>query len=206
MTKLVVIGAGGHARVLIELCRALGGFELLGVVAQAGPSRLMGLPLLGDETHLETWRGQGVEAACVAVGDNTSRARIGARLLALGFALSALVHPSAFLAPSALVGAGAVVMARAVLGTDARAEMLAILNTGAIADHDVVLGEASHAAPGSVLAGHASLGAGAMLGAGAVVRPGIVVGAGAVIGAGSAVVADIAPGATMAGVPARPLT
>ena len=191
---------------LIELCQALGRFELLGLVAQSGPARLMGLPLLGDESHLEALRAQGVAAACVAVGDNASRARIGARLLSLGYALPALVHPSAFLAPSAVVGPGAVVMARAVLGTEARAAMLAILNTGAIADHDVVLGEASHAAPGSVLAGHASLGAGALLGAGAAVRPGIVVGAGAVIGAGSAVVADVAPGITIAGVPARPLT
>jgi UDP-perosamine 4-acetyltransferase len=206
LTKLVVIGAGGHARVLIELCQALGRFELLGVLAQSGPPSLMGLPLLGDETQMETLRRQGVAAACVAVGDNANRARIGARLLGLGFALPALVHPSAFLAPSALVGPGAVVMARAVLGTQARAEMLAILNTGAIADHDVVLGEASHAAPGSVLAGHASLGAGALLGAGAAVRPGVAVGAGAVVGAGSAVVADVAPGATVAGVPARPLT
>ena len=89
---------------------------------------------------------------------------------------------------------------------DSAANTLVNDTTGAIADHDVVLGEASHAAPGSVLAGHASLGAGAMLGAGAAVRPGIVVGAGAVIGPGSAVVADVAPGATLAGVPARPLT
>jgi UDP-perosamine 4-acetyltransferase len=206
LTTLIMIGAGGHARVLIELCQALGSFELLGVVAQSGPPRLMGLPLLGDESHLEALRRQGVQAACVAVGDNAARARIGARLQALGFALPALVHPAAFVAPSAVVSPGAVVMARAVLGTQARAERLTILNTGAIADHDVVLGEASHVAPGAVLAGHASLGAGALLGAGAAVRPGIVVGAGAVIGAGSAVVADIAPGATMAGVPARPLT
>ncbi len=206
MTRLVIVGAGGHARVLIELCRAHGGFEIVGVVAQAGPPSLLGLKLLGDESLLESLRAQGVEAACVGVGDNATRLRIGQRLRALGFALPPLAHPSAFLAPSALLGPGAVVMARAVLGTEARAESLAILNTGAIADHDVVLGEASHAAPGTVLAGHASLGARALLGAGAAVRPGITIGADAVIGAGSAVAADVAPGAVLAGVPAKPLT
>lgn len=206
MTRLVIVGAGGHARVLIELCRALGGFELVGVVAQAGPPMVMGLPMLGNELRLDALRGEGVEAACVAVGDNAARARIGLRLLELGFVLPGLVHPAAFVAPSALLGPGAVVMARAVLGTGARAEGLAILNTGAIAEHDVVLGEASHAGPGSVLAGHARLGAGALLGAGAAVRPGIAVGAGAVVGAGSAVVADVTPGLRVAGVPAKPLT
>ena len=206
MKKLVIIGAGGHARVLIELFRAMGGFELVGVVAHTAPKDPLGLPLLGDESRLKRLRAEGVESAFVAVGDNMARARLGAWLEKLGYGLPVAIHPSAFVAPSARVSPGAVVMARAVLGTDAVLEGLAILNTGAIADHDVVLEEASHAGPGSVLAGHARLGARALLGAGSAVRPGVSIGPDAVVGAGAAVVEDVPLAATVAGVPARPLT
>ena len=202
MTRLVIVGAGGHARVLIEVFRAMGGFELVGVVAQVVPGPL-DLPWLGDETRLEALRREGVEAAFVAVGDNAARQRL-AGLLA-GFALPAAIHPAAFVSPSAVVGEGAAVMARAVLGTQARLGRLAILNTGAIAEHDVELGEASHAAPGSVLCGGAWLGARALLGAGAAVRPGLRIGADAVVGLGAAVVTDVADAARVGGVPARPL-
>ncbi len=202
----MIIGAGGHARVLIELFRAMGGFDLVGVVAHTAPKDPLGLPLLGDESRLKRLRAEGVESAFVAVGDNDTRARLGAWLEHLGYALPEAIHPAAFVAPSARVAPGAVVMARAVLGTDAVLASLAILNTGAIADHDVVLGEASHAGPGSVLAGHASLGARALLGAGAAVRPGIAVGEGAVVGAGSAVIENVPDAAVVGGVPARPLT
>lgn len=203
MTRLVIIGAGGHARVLIEVFRAMGGFEIVGVVARDAPDGLPGVPWLGDETRLEGLRRGGVEAAFVAVGDNAARARLGTMLA--GFALPAAVHPTAFVSPTAMVGDGAVVMARAVLGTQARLGRLAILNTGAIAEHDVVLGEASHAAPGAVLCGAAMLGARALLGAGAAVRPGVRIGTDAVVAVGAAVVKDVPDGARVGGVPAMRL-
>ncbi len=203
MTRLLIVGAGGHAGVVIEVFRAMGGFEIVGLVAQAGPPRLLGVPWLGDESRLEALRREGVEAAFVAVGDNAARARLAALLG--GFALPAAVHPAALVSPSALVGEGAALMARAVLGTQARLGRLAILNTGAIAEHDVVLEEACHAAPGSVLCGQARLGERALLGAGASVRPGVRVGIDAVVGTGAAVIEDVADGARVGGVPARPL-
>ena len=201
MTRLVIIGAGGHGRVLIEVFRAMGGFDIVGVVARSAPGSLLGVPWLGDETRLDDLQREGVEAAFVAVGDNTARARLGAMLA--GFALPAAVHPAAIVSPSAMVGPGAVVMARAVLGTQARLGRLAILNTGAIAEHDVVLEEYAHAAPGSVLCGHGILGTRALLGAGAAVRPGVRIGADAVVGVGAAVVHDVPDGARVGGVPAR---
>ncbi len=203
---LLLIGAGGHAKVVIEAFRAIGGFDLVGLIdRRASAPPVLGVPILGDESRLAALREDGIAHGFVALGDNAQRARLGARLAALGFVQPAAIHPTAFVAPSARVAAGAIVMARAVLGTDSRAGCLVIVNTGAVVDHDGDLGEASHVGPGCALAGNVTLGTRALVGAGCAVRPGIRIGADAVVGAGSAVVKDVAPGATVAGTPARPI-
>ena len=206
MTPMVLVGAGGHAKVIIEAFRAMGGFALVGLLDPAPPSpTVLGVRVLGDERRLDGLRREGISHAFVAIGANAVRAGIAARLDALGFMQPVAIHPSAFVAPSARIAAGAIVMARAVLGTDSRAGRLVIVNTGAIVDHDCALEEASHVGPGCTLAGNVVVGARALLGAGSAVRPGIRIGADALVGAGSAVVKDIAPGSKVAGAPARPI-
>lgn len=206
MTRLVLVGAGGHAKVVLEVFRAMGGFEVLGFVDPDPPTPIvLGLPVLGGDSVLETLRAQGVDAAFAALGDNRLRQRVGAHLASIGFTLPPAIHPSALVSPSARIGAGAVVMARTVVGTEATIEELAILNSGAIIDHDSVLCAAAHVAPGCALAGNVRVGARALVGVGSAIRPGVTIGADAVIGAGSAVVADIPSGAYVGGVPARPL-
>ena len=205
--RLLVIGAGGHAKVVIEAVRAAGGFDVVGVLDPAPPAPLIaGVPVVGDDDDLPRLRSEGLTAAIVALGDNALRLKVGRRLRSLGFALPAIVHPSSFLAPSARVGSGAVVMARATVGTDTRVEDLAIVNTAATIDHDGVVGVAAHIAPGCALAGNVMVGERALVGVGSAVRPGIRIGAGAVVGAGSAVVADVLDGARVGGAPARPLS
>lgn len=206
MPQLVLLGAGGHAKVVIELLRAAGMFEVVGLLdpAPSAPT-LLGVPVLGSEEMLPELRRQGVEHGFVAIGANALRQRLGGRLAMEGFRQPAAIHPAAFVAPSARVEDGALVMARAVLGTESIAGTLSIVNTGAVVDHDCRLDEACHVAPGCALAGNVVVGARALVGIGSAVRPGIRIGDDAVIGAGSAVVRDVAPGARVAGVPARPL-
>ncbi|GGG43842.1 hexapeptide transferase [Caldovatus sediminis] len=204
----MILGAGGHGKAVLDLLLTPGGsgrFEVVGLVDAVvrPPAAVLGRPVLGDEGLLPALRAAGVTDAAPAIGDNGARAAAGARLGALGFALPALVHPAAVVGRGAEIGAGAVVMARVTIGPEARIGPLALINTGAIVEHDCVVGEAAHVAPGAVLTGGVRVGAHAFVGAGAVVRPRVRIGAAALVGAGAAVVDDVPDGARVTGVPAR---
>ncbi|MGG5811558.1 acetyltransferase [Falsiroseomonas sp. CW058] len=201
--RFLVLGAGGHARPVIEALHAAG-HQVAGLLDDAPGGAVLGHPRLGTLADLDRLAGKGF-AVVVAIGANGLRALLGARCVALGLPLPPVVHPSALLSPSATLSDGAQVMARAVVGPGAIIGPLALVNTGAIVEHDCAIGAAAHLGPGAVLCGGVRVGAEALVGAGAVVRPGTVIGAGAVIAPGAAVAEDVADGARMGGVPARPL-
>jgi UDP-perosamine 4-acetyltransferase len=206
MSGLVILGAGGHGRSLVELLRALGGWELVGLVDGAPPvGPVLGVPVLGDEAVLPGLWSAGVRHAVVAIGNNAARLAAAERLRALGFGFPSLVHPSAVLAGSASLGQGVVVLPRVVLGAGARVGDFAILNSGCIVEHDADIGAGAHVAPGAVLPGHVTVGARAMLGAGCCCVVGARIGADAVVGAGAAVTQEVPAGAMVGGVPARVL-
>ena len=119
--RLVVVGAGSHAKVILEAIHAAGLGQVVGLIdpgADAAP--LFGIPVLGNDEILPRLRSEGLDSAVIALGDNSLREQLGYRLRQLGFALPAVIHPSAFVSPTARVGNGVVIMARAVLGTETR--------------------------------------------------------------------------------------
>lgn len=200
MRPLVVVGAGGHAKVVIATARAAG-FTVTTLVDD--DPALWGTHLLGVEISGPTGPAlEDVNATCVlAIGRNATRRKLGAGARC---ELATLAHPSAVIDASVRLGPGAVVFAGAVIQPDTTLGSLAIINTGASVDHDGVLGEAVHVAPGARLAGNVSLGDEVFVGIGAVIVPGIRVGARATIGAGAVVVHELAPDVVAIGVPARP--
>ena len=203
MSSLLVVGAGGHAKVVADLllCQGLqvGGF-LDDDPRTWGTTRL-GLPVLGS---LSTYVDYAPSGLAMGIGDNASRERIVAQL---GQAAQSLwrtaLHPKATIAASARLGRGVVVAAGAVLNPDSVLGDFAILNTGATVDHDCNIGEYAHLAPGTHLSGGVSIGRGTLVGVGATIAPGCSVGEWAVIGAGAVVVSDIPDRVTAIGVPAR---
>ena len=205
-TRIIVLGAGGHAAVLIEALLSTSAYDIIGLIDPAPVAPVvLGLPVLGGDELLPELHAEGVRAAVLGLGANGARARLAHRLSGFGFELPVIVHASAFVASSARIEAGAVIMARAVVGTRTLVGPAAIVNTGAVIDHDGNLAEAVHVAPGVAIAGTVSIGARALIGVGSSIRPGVTVGADAIIGAGSAVVSDVEQGATVGGVPARSL-
>lgn len=197
--RAMVLGAGGHAKVVIATLQAAG-WEVAGAYdddeARWG-EEVLGVPIRGA---LVEARGADVEGAVLGIGSNRDRRRIAGEL---DLSWVAAVHPSAVVHPSVQVGPGTVVFAGAVIQPDAEIGRHAIVNTAASIDHDCRVGDFVHVAPGCRLGGGVTVGEGALLGIGSAVLPGVEVGAWATVGAGAAVVRPVADGATVAGVPAR---
>ncbi len=197
-----VIGAGGHAKVVVATLLAAG-FEVAGLFDSN--AELWGRSVLGVEVvgGTETLFERGISSAVLAVGDNRRRSELAGELAARGLDWPAVVHPSAVVHESAEVGAGSVVFAGALIQPDSRVGSHSIVNTGASLDHDCALGDFVHLAPGTRLAGGVTVGAGAFLGVGCSVLPGVKIGEWAVVGAGAAVIRDVEAGRIVKGVPAR---
>ena len=202
-STIVVVGAGGHAKVCIELLRAMGQTVAWCVGGEDSPDTCLGVPVCKGDHHLEALRAEGYARAFVALGANRLRQRLCDRLLELGYELVNAISPAACVSPTARLGRGVAIMAGAVVNADTSVGDASIINTGATVDHDGVIGTAVHIAPQCALAGTVRVGDTAFLGIGTKVIPGCTIGEGAITGAGSVVVSDIEPGVTAVGVPAR---
>lgn len=197
--SIVVVGGGGHAKVVIAALQTAGTpvARVLDDNSAKWGSDLMGVPVDGP---ISAEGDQDGSNAILAIGDNKTRSR-----LAEGLSLDwvTVVHPTAWVHPSASLGVGTLICAGAVIQPDVRIGDHTIINTGATVDHDCEVGNFVHLGPGAVLAGGVRLGHGALVGLGAGVIPGVIVGDWARVGAGAAVTGDVPPGATAVGVPAR---
>lgn len=207
MQRVLVFGASGHGKVVAFVARAAG-YEVVGFVdddAAKGAGTFFGLPVL-DWAGLLARRAAGAEAAiALGIGDNAARELCAERVRTEGHEPLTLVHPSAVVAPGAVLGPGSVVMPLVAVNPDAVVGPGAILNTGCVVEHDCVLGGFVHLSPNATLGGGVRIGDRTHLGLGAVVLPLVEVGADVRVGAGAVVHRAVADGATVVGVPARPV-
>ena len=203
-TPLLLIGTGGHAKVVIELFRASDRYCPAGLIAQDLTSTsLLGVPVIGTDADLSRLQASGLAHAFVAIGDNQRRLSLGNKLEASGFTIVSAISPAAIVSPSSRLGFGIAVMSGAIINADAQIDNFAIINTGASVDHDCRIGESAHLAPGSAIAGSVTIGRLAFMGIGSTAVPGISIGEFAIVGAGACVLHDIPARATAWGVPAR---
>lgn len=208
--RVVGLGAGGHAAVVIETLRAAGGYEIVGLTdprRELWGTSLVGVPVIGDDGELGRQYDQAVSHAFIGLGgasDTGPRRRLYQIACDRGFTVVTVRHPTAVVSPSARLGSGATLFAHAVVNANAELGENVIVNTGAIVEHDCRLGDDVHIAVGARIASGVAIGAGAHVGAGATVLEGRTIGAGAVVGAGSVVTRDVEAAEVVVGVPARP--
>lgn len=205
MIPVWLFGAGGHAKVVIDAMQASEQFLIEGLLDDDGAlfgSYVLGFSVKGAITP-ESIKQLGIKHAVIALGSNRARANIAGRCRGMVQWMT-VVHPKAYVAASARVGRGSVIFAGAVVQPDAWVGEHVIVNTASSIDHEVVLGDFSHIAPGARLAGNVHVKEGAFLGIGASILPGKTIGAWSTVGAGAVVVQDIQDEVTAVGVPAKP--
>lgn len=208
MVQVIGLGAGGHAKVVIEILQLVGGYELVGLLdlrQDLWGVDVLGVPVLKDDSLLPELYAQGVRHAFIGLGtsgDTRPRKRLYTQVRRQGFQIVPAIHPQAAIAPSAKIGHGPTIMAGAIVNAAARLGDSVIVNSGAIIEHDCVIGDHVHVATGAMLAGNVHVGQGTHIGLGASVRQGIRVGCQAVVGAGAVVVDDVPDSVVVVGVPA----
>ena len=203
--QILLIGAGGHARVCAEALLDMGDADIVGAVSRDGTG-IAGLgisPIWMESELVIATQSSGCTAFCVAIGDNLTRRQSSEKITESGHALTQAISATAVVSRTAVLGAGVQLIAGAVVNAATSIGEGVIVNTNASVDHDCTIGDYVHIAPGVVLGGGVTVGDDVLVGLGARVLPGIRIGAGAIVGAGAVVTSDVEAGSTVVGVPAR---
>lgn len=205
MSPLLILGAGGHGKVVAETAISSGVASQIAFLDDHCVPPVLSWPIIGSLSHaLRPEVRVMFPTAVVAIGHSATRLQWIHKLEALGYSLPAMIHPMSWVSPSAALGSGTVVFAQASVQAQARIGTGVILNTGCSVDHDVHLADGVHICPGARVAGGVYVGARSWIGLGACVIQQLRIGADVTVGAGAAVVHNLADGITAVGVPARP--
>jgi sugar O-acyltransferase (sialic acid O-acetyltransferase NeuD family) len=194
-TKYILIGGGGHARVVLD-CLQEQGFTVAVIFDNLFTGSLYEVRRVHDYDHqLEP-----DAIAVIAIGDNAARKRLASTVK---HAFGNVIHTSVLLSPRAKLGTGNMILHGAIVQAETVIGDHVIINTGTRVDHDCVVSSYAHIAPGVILCGNVTVGEGAFVGAGATVIPGKKIGAWSTIGAGAVVIQDVPDYAVVVGTPGR---
>ena len=204
MTRpVILLGAGGHARVLLDALRCCG-VEVLGFVGPDLSSAELDVEYLGGD---ECVQGFAVDEVVLVngVGNIGGRQRLFDAFKSQGYRFAQVIHPSAIISKQSVLAEGVQVMAGTVIQAGVSVAENVIINTRASVDHDCCIGAHAHISVGAVLAGDIKIGKSVLIGAGSTLIQGIGIGDGSVVGAGAVVIRDVEPCKTVIGVPAKEL-
>ena len=205
---VIIIGAGGHARVLISALKSLH-IDILGITDLASDKgsqkKIYGISVLGDDDKILDYSPDSIELVngIGSVSSTQKRKDIYLRFKSHGYSFASVVHPSAMIMDEVQLGEGVQIMAGAIIQHGCIIGDNTIINTGAIIDHDCIIGEHVHIAPGAVISGGVQIGAMTHIGTAATIIQGIKIGPESIIGAGAVVINDIPSNVKAIGVPAN---
>lgn len=170
VTKLIIVGAGGHGQSVAEIALADRSVEVVGFVDDGASQvdSVFNVPVLGTSSALSDLRSR-ASGAIVAIGNNVDREAMQRKLIESRFSLVTLIHSSSIVSPSAKIGRGSAIMAGAIVGTKAVLGEGVIVNSGAVVDHHCVVEDFAHLGTNACMAGGSSLGVRAWIQAGSAI-------------------------------------
>ncbi|BBB90724.1 MAG TPA: acetyltransferase [Methylomusa anaerophila] len=210
--NVILVGAGGHAKVIIDILRSRQQYTIVTCVDRPEKAGGMvgGVPVVSDASSVDRlfatvgpMLDSGITKAFVAIGDNRRRMVIVDKMREWGFTLVNAISPFAYVSETVKLSDGIAIMPGAVVNADATIMADAIINTNASVDHDCIIMNCSHVAPGCSIAGNVTIGQGTFVGIGAKVIPNLCIGDWSVIGAGATVVSNLPAHVVAFGVPAK---
>jgi len=206
MDKIVVVGGGGHAKIVISILKKMNKYKIIGYTDNKNKGDLLGIPYLGSDDILIDLRYRNIKNAVLGIGHLDSskiRVKIYHNLLDLEYSYPAIISPDALISEDTSIGMGTVVVDGAVINTGVEIGEFSIINTNSSIDHDCRIGNFVHIAPGVTLSGGVSVGDYTFVGAGSVVIQNISIKGHCTIGAGAVVNKDIITKGTYIGKPAK---
>ncbi len=194
---VLIYGGGGHAKSVIDMIRALGGYPIAGIIDDGLPegSAIMGVSVLGGQNKLDELHDLGIKLAVNSIGgigNPDIRVKVFERLDQAGYVFPTFIHPRAFVEPTAKIAEGTQVMALAYIGSESLIGFGCVINYGAIVSHDCQLADYVNLSPGSALAGGVKIGERSQVGMNATINLDISIGHDVRIGNGATVKKDVA--------------
>lgn len=203
MEKLLVVGAGAHAKVVVDLLQQSQEYEIAGLVDSNPEAGFWGYKVIGNDDCLPRIYLSGVNKAVIAIGNNYVRKKLFERVREIGFDIVNVISKNAVISPRATIGQGVVIMPGAIINADTVIGDGCIINTNASVDHDNMIGNFTHIAPGAAIAGSVSIGELCFCGCGCRVIDKIEIGHHVTVGAGAVVISSVESSNTVIGVPAK---
>jgi sugar O-acyltransferase (sialic acid O-acetyltransferase NeuD family) len=207
-TDLIIIGAGGHAKVLIDCLLNQRNCNIMGILdnnTSMHGQRVLGIPVLGGDDKISEFPADAVKLvnAIGSVDVPVRRQLVFQQFKDVGYQFYSVIHANACIGQGVQLGEGVQVMAGAILQTECYIGDNVLINTGASIDHEVQLGNHTHIAPGVVISANVLIGDESHIGARAVIIQGLKIGKRCLVGAGAVVVNDVGAGERVVGVPAK---
>lgn len=197
MEKILILGAGGHARSIIDTIEVCNSYNICGFVTEDDSLKdyfYKDYPVIGQDRDLKTLYNSGIKNAVVGIGflgGETVRASVYQELKEIGFQLPNIIDPSAIIAGDVVMGEGNFIGKRAVINANSKIGNMCIINSGSIIEHDCIIGDFCHVSVGTVICGSCKIGDFSMIGANAVVIQECAIGSKTIVGAGSVVTQNI---------------
>lgn len=206
--KIILIGGGGHCKVVISQLKKLDGFEIAGILDNFKPedSLINDIKVIGTDDNLAGFYATGIQYAFITVGsvsDNIKRQKLFIKAKAIGFTFPVIISPLAIIDDTVNVREGTVIMPGCVVNTDSFIGKNCIINTGTIIEHDCRIEDHCHLAPGVKVAGGVAIGDLSMIGIGSSIIQGVKIGRNVTVGAGCVVINDIPDNSVVVGNPGR---